>query len=162
MHFHQDVSLSEVMALAGWMSIKNAVIACPSAAPRAACVSTRAAVATELEHLTRRYTSEIGIVIGPDKDIPAPDVNTNERIMAWMMDTYSIMHGATSTAVVTGKPLSLGGSRGRRDATGRCILLRARARGSWTCRWQARAYACRVSATSATPRRAASSRPARK
>ena len=81
----------------------------------------------ELERLTRRYTSEIGIVIGPDRDIPAPDVNTNEKIMAWMMDTYSVMHGATSTAVVTGKPLALGGSRGRRDATGRGVFVCGRA-----------------------------------
>ena len=122
--FHQDVSLSEVMALAGWMSIKNAVIGVPFGGAKGGVrVDPRQLSMRELEHLTRRYTSEIGIIIGPDKDIPAPDVNTNERIMAWMMDTYSIMHGATSTAVVTGKPLSLGGSRGRRDATGRGVFV---------------------------------------
>jgi len=75
----------------------------------------------ELERLTRRYTSEIGIIIGPSKDIPAPDVNTNEQIMAWMMDTYSMNEGATATGVVTGKPIDLGGSLGRREATGRGV-----------------------------------------
>ena len=126
--FHQDVCLSEVMALAGWMSIKNAVIGVPFGGAKGGVrVDPRRLSMRELEHLTRRYTSEIGIVIGPDKDIPAPDVNTNEKIMAWMMDTYSIMHGATSTAVVTGKPLSLGGSRGRRDATGRGVFVCGRA-----------------------------------
>jgi glutamate dehydrogenase (NAD(P)+) len=75
----------------------------------------------ELERLTRRYTSEIGIIIGPSKDIPAPDVNTNEQIMAWMMDTYSMNEGSTATGVVTGKPIDLGGSLGRREATGRGV-----------------------------------------
>ncbi len=126
--FHQDVCLSEVMALAGWMSIKNAVIGVPFGGAKGGVrVDPRKLSEPELERLTRRYTSEIGIVIGPDRDIPAPDVNTNEKIMAWMMDTYSIMHGATSTAVVTGKPLSLGGSRGRRDATGRGVFVCGRA-----------------------------------
>ena len=126
--FHQDVCLSEVMALAGWMSIKNAVIGVPFGGAKGGVrVDPRKLSEPELERLTRRYTSEIGIIIGPDKDIPAPDVNTNEKIMAWMMDTYSIMHGATSTAVVTGKPLSLGGSRGRRDATGRGVFVCGRA-----------------------------------
>ena len=126
--FHQDVCLSEVMALAGWMTIKNAVIGVPFGGAKGGVrVDPRELSEPELERLTRRYTSEIGIVIGPDKDIPAPDVNTNEKIMAWMMDTYSMMHGATSTAVVTGKPLSLGGSRGRRDATGRGVYVCGRA-----------------------------------
>jgi glutamate dehydrogenase (NAD(P)+) len=126
--FHQDVTLSEVMALAGWMSIKNAVIGVPFGGAKGGVrVDPRKLSEPELERLTRRYTSEIGIVIGPDKDIPAPDVNTNQKIMAWMMDTYSMMHGATSTAVVTGKPLSLGGSRGRRDATGRGVFVCGRA-----------------------------------
>jgi glutamate dehydrogenase (NAD(P)+) len=126
--FHQDVCLSEVMALAGWMSVKNAVIGLPFGGAKGGVrVDPRKLSARELEHLTRRYTSEIGIIIGPDKDIPAPDVNTNEQIMAWMMDTYSVMHGATSTAVVTGKPLALGGSRGRRDATGRGVFVCGRA-----------------------------------
>ena len=126
--FHQDVCLSEVMALAGWMSVKNAVIGVPFGGAKGGVrVDPRKLSQPELERLTRRYTSEIGIIIGPDKDIPAPDVNTNEQIMAWMMDTYSMMHGATSTAVVTGKPLSLGGSRGRRDATGRGVFVCGRA-----------------------------------
>jgi len=126
--FHQDVCLSEVMALAGWMSVKNAVIGVPFGGAKGGVrVDPRKLSEPELERLTRRYTSEIGIIIGPDKDIPAPDVNTNEKIMAWMMDTYSMMHGATSTAVVTGKPLSLGGSRGRRDATGRGVFVCGRA-----------------------------------
>ena len=76
----------------------------------------------ELERITRRYTSEIGIIIGPTKDIPAPDVNTNEQVMAWMMDTYSMNEGSTATGVVTGKPVDLGGSLGRRDATGRGVF----------------------------------------
>ena len=126
--FHQDVCLSEVMALSGWMSVKNAVIGVPFGGAKGGVrVDPRTLSARELEHLTRRYTSEIGIIIGPDKDIPAPDVNTNEQIMAWMMDTYSVMHGATSTAVVTGKPLALGGSRGRKDATGRGVFVCGRA-----------------------------------
>ena len=126
--FHQDVCLSEVMALAGWMSVKNAVIGVPFGGAKGGVrVDPRKLSEPELERLTRRYTSEIGIVIGPDRDIPAPDVNTNEKIMAWMMDTYSMMHGATATAVVTGKPLSLGGSRGRRDATGRGVFVCGRA-----------------------------------
>jgi glutamate dehydrogenase (NAD(P)+) len=110
------------------MSIKNAVIGVPFGGAKGGVrVDPRKLSEPELERLTRRYTSEIGIVIGPDRDIPAPDVNTNEQIMAWMMDTYSIMHGATSTAVVTGKPLSLGGSRGRRDATERGVFVCGRA-----------------------------------
>jgi glutamate dehydrogenase (NAD(P)+) len=126
--FHQGVCLSEVMALAGWMSVKNAVIGVPFGGAKGGVrVDPRKLSEPELERLTRRYTSEIGIIIGPDKDIPAPDVNTNEKIMAWMMDTYSMMHGATSTAVVTGKPLALGGSRGRRDATGRGVFVCGRA-----------------------------------
>ena len=126
--FHQDVTLSEVMALAGWMSIKNAVIGVPFGGAKGGVrVDPRQLSEHELERLTRRYTSEIGIIIGPDKDIPAPDVNTNEKIMALMMDTYSMNYGATSTAVVTGKPLSLGGSRGRRDATGRGVFVCGRA-----------------------------------
>jgi glutamate dehydrogenase (NAD(P)+) len=76
----------------------------------------------ELERMTRRYTSEIGLIIGPTKDIPAPDVNTNEQVMAWMMDTYSMNEGATATGVVTGKPIDLGGSLGRREATGRGVF----------------------------------------
>ena len=129
--FHQQVTLSEVMALAGWMSVKNAVIGVPFGGAKGGVrVDPRRLSEPELERLTRRYTSEIGIVIGPDKDIPAPDVNTDEKIMAWMMDTYSMMHGATSTAVVTGKPLVSGRKpRAARRHRARRVRLRARRGG---------------------------------
>lgn len=122
--FHQDVTLPEVMALAAWMSIKNAAVNVPFGGAKGGVrVNPRNLSLAELERLTRRYTSEIGFMIGPDKDIPAPDVNTNEQIMAWMMDTYSMNAGHTATGAVTGKPLSLGGSLGRRDATGRGVFV---------------------------------------
>ena len=121
--FHQDVTLSEVMALAAWMSIKNAAVNVPYGGAKGGVrVDPKTLSRGELERMTRRYTSEIGIIIGPTKDIPAPDVNTNEQIMAWMMDTYSMNEGATATGVVTGKPVDLGGSLGRRDATGRGVF----------------------------------------
>jgi glutamate dehydrogenase (NAD(P)+) len=121
--FHQDVTLSEVMALAAWMSIKNAAVNVPYGGAKGGIrVDPKTLSLGELERMTRRYTSEIGIIIGPTKDIPAPDVNTNEQIMAWMMDTYSMNEGATATGVVTGKPVDLGGSLGRRDATGRGVF----------------------------------------
>src|SRR5581483_2045913 len=126
--FHQDVTLSEVMALAAWMTIKNAAIGVPFGGAKGGVrCDPRMLSMAELERITRRYTSEIGVLIGPHKDIPAPDVNTNERIMAWMMDTYSMNQGVTSTGVVTGKPISLGGSLGRRDATGRGVFIVGRA-----------------------------------
>ncbi|QHE85460.1 Glu/Leu/Phe/Val family dehydrogenase [Hydrogenophaga sp. BPS33] len=121
--FHQDVTLSEVMALSAWMSIKNAAVNVPYGGAKGGVrVDPRQLTRGELERITRRYTSEIGIIIGPTKDIPAPDVNTNEQIMAWMMDTYSMNEGATATGVVTGKPVDLGGSLGRREATGRGVF----------------------------------------
>jgi glutamate dehydrogenase (NAD(P)+) len=121
--FHQDVTLSEVMALSAWMSIKNAAVNVPYGGAKGGIrVDPRTLSRGELERLTRRYTSEIGIIIGPTKDIPAPDVNTNEQVMAWMMDTYSMNEGATATGVVTGKPVDLGGSLGRREATGRGVF----------------------------------------
>ena len=121
--FHQDVTLSEVMALSAWMSIKNAAVNVPYGGAKGGIrVDPKKLSLGELERMTRRYTSEIGIIIGPTKDIPAPDVNTNEQTMAWMMDTYSMNHGATSTGVVTGKPVDLGGSLGRREATGRGVF----------------------------------------
>ncbi|WP_382156536.1 Glu/Leu/Phe/Val dehydrogenase [Hydrogenophaga sp. ANAO-22] len=121
--FHQDVTLSEVMALSAWMSIKNAAVNVPYGGAKGGIrVDPRQLTRGELERVTRRYTSEIGIIIGPTKDIPAPDVNTNEQIMAWMMDTYSMNEGATATGVVTGKPVDLGGSLGRREATGRGVF----------------------------------------
>jgi len=120
--FHQDVTLSEVMALSAWMSVKNAAVNVPYGGAKGGIrVDPKKLSRGELERMTRRYTSEIGIIIGPTKDIPAPDVNTNEQIMAWMMDTYSMNEGATATGVVTGKPIDLGGSLGRREATGRGV-----------------------------------------
>ncbi|WP_459618656.1 Glu/Leu/Phe/Val family dehydrogenase [Bordetella sp. 2513F-2] len=122
--FHQDVTLSEVMALAAWMSIKNAAVNLPYGGAKGGIrVDPRKLSQGELERMTRRYTSEIGVIIGPSKDIPAPDVNTNAQIMAWMMDTYSMNEGATATGVVTGKPISLGGSLGRVEATGRGVFV---------------------------------------
>lgn len=121
--FHQDVTLSEVMALAAWMSVKNAAVNVPYGGAKGGVrVDPRTVSRAELERITRRYTSEIGIVIGPHKDIPAPDMNTNEQVMAWMMDTYSMNVGSTTTGVVTGKPVDLGGSLGRREATGRGVF----------------------------------------
>ncbi len=121
--FHQDVTLSEVMALSAWMSVKNAAVNLPFGGAKGGIrVDPRTLSRGELERMTRRYTSEIGIIIGPTRDIPAPDVNTNEQIMAWMMDTYSMNEGATATGVVTGKPVALGGSLGRKEATGRGVF----------------------------------------
>ena len=121
--FHQDVTLSEVMALSAWMSIKNAAVNVPFGGAKGGVrVDPKTLSRGELERMTRRYTSEIGIIIGPTKDIPAPDVNTNEQVMAWMMDTYSMNEGSTATGVVTGKPIDLGGSLGRREATGRGVF----------------------------------------
>ena len=121
--FHQDVTLSEVMALSAWMSIKNAAVNVPYGGAKGGIrVDPRTLSRAELERVTRRYTSEIGLIIGPTKDIPAPDVNTNDQVMAWMMDTYSMNVGETATGVVTGKPVDLGGSLGRREATGRGVF----------------------------------------
>ncbi|HEY0847759.1 MAG TPA: Glu/Leu/Phe/Val dehydrogenase [Noviherbaspirillum sp.] len=122
--FHQDVTLSEVMALSAWMTIKNAAVNVPYGGAKGGIrVDPRTLSQGELQRMTRRYTSEINIIIGPNKDIPAPDVNTNEKVMAWMMDTYSMNMGSTATGVVTGKPVSLGGSLGRHEATGRGVFV---------------------------------------
>ncbi|MBF6618310.1 MAG: Glu/Leu/Phe/Val dehydrogenase [Candidimonas sp.] len=122
--FHQDVTLSEVMALAAWMSVKSAAVNLPFGGAKGGVrLDPRNYSRSELERITRRYTSEIGAIIGPNKDIPAPDVNTNAQTMAWMMDTYSMNEGATTTGVVTGKPVSLGGSLGRVEATGRGVYV---------------------------------------
>ncbi len=122
--FHQDVTLSEVMALSAWMTIKNAAVNLPYGGGKGGIrIDPRKYSTGELERLTRRYTTEIGLIIGPEKDIPAPDVNTNPQTMAWMMDTYSMNVGCTATGVVTGKPVSLGGSLGRADATGRGVFV---------------------------------------
>lgn len=122
--FHQDVTLSEVMALSAWMTVKNAAVNVPYGGAKGGIrVNPKNLSNAELQRLTRRYTSEINIIIGPTKDIPAPDVNTNEKVMAWMMDTYSMNQGSTATGVVTGKPISLGGSLGRQEATGRGVFV---------------------------------------
>ncbi|MGZ5818608.1 MAG: Glu/Leu/Phe/Val family dehydrogenase [Burkholderiaceae bacterium] len=122
--FHQSVTLSEVMALSAWMTVKNAAVNVPYGGAKGGIrVDPKTLSRGELERMTRRYTSEIGHIIGPTKDIPAPDVNTNEQIMAWMMDTYSMNEGVTASGVVTGKPISLGGSLGRQEATGRGVFV---------------------------------------
>lgn len=122
--YHPDVTLEEVMALSAWMTIKNAAVNLPYGGAKGGIRLDPALLSMkELEKVTRRYTSEIGIIIGPQQDIPAPDVNTNGKIMAWMMDTYSMNTGATATGVVTGKPIELGGSLGRVAATGRGVFV---------------------------------------
>ncbi|MBB4842569.1 glutamate dehydrogenase (NAD(P)+) [Paucibacter oligotrophus] len=122
--YHPDVTLEEVMALSAWMTIKNAAVNLPYGGAKGGIrLDPKTLSMKELEKVTRRYTSEIGIIIGPQQDIPAPDVNTNGQIMAWMMDTYSMNTGATSTGVVTGKPIALGGSLGRVQATGRGVFV---------------------------------------
>ncbi|CAH0356550.1 Glu/Leu/Phe/Val dehydrogenase [Sphingobium sp. CECT 9361] len=119
LRFHPDVSLEEVMALAAWMTIKNAAVNLPFGGAKGGIrVDPSTLSQRELEKVTRRYTSEIGLIIGPQQDIPAPDVGTNPQVMAWVMDTYSQNVGATVTGVVTGKPVHLGGSLGRTRATG--------------------------------------------
>jgi glutamate dehydrogenase (NAD(P)+) len=125
--FHPDVTLEEVMALSAWMTVKTAAVNLPFGGAKGGVrVDPKQLSMKELEKLTRRYTSEIGCIIGPQEDIPAPDVNTNAQIMAWMMDTYSMNVGATVTGVVTGKPTHLGGSYGRVTATGRGVFVTGR------------------------------------
>ena len=122
--YHPDVSLDEVTALAAWMTWKCAVADIPFGGGKGgvSCDPTRLS-RRELEALTRRYVADIIEAIGPEKDVLAPDVNTDEQIMAWVMDTYSMHVGHTTTSVVTGKPLELGGSVGRREATGRGVMI---------------------------------------
>jgi glutamate dehydrogenase (NAD(P)+) len=122
--YHPNVTLDEVTALAAWMTWKCAVAHIPFGGGKGGvvCDPTRMS-RRELEALTRRYVAEIIDAIGPEKDIPAPDVNTNDQIMAWVMDTYSMHVGQTTTAVVTGKPIEMGGSLGRREATGRGVMI---------------------------------------
>ncbi|EBO9763010.1 Glu/Leu/Phe/Val dehydrogenase [Salmonella enterica subsp. enterica serovar Newport] len=125
--YHPDVELNEVMALSAWMTIKCAAVNIPYGGAKGGIrVDPFSLSEGELERLTRRYTSEIGVIIGPQQDIPAPDVGTNGRVMAWMMDTYSMNHGTTITGVVTGKPVHLGGSLGREKATGRGVFITGR------------------------------------
>ena len=119
-----DVNLDEVLALASWMTWKCAVVNIPFGGAKGGVICDPMNMSRgELERLTRRYTSEIIDIIGPEKDVPAPDMNTNEQTMAWIMDTYSMHEGHTVTSVVTGKPLNLGGSRGRTEATGRGVQV---------------------------------------
>lgn len=122
--YHQDVELNEVMALSAWMTIKTAVLNLPFGGAKGGVrVNPKELSTRELERLTRRFTSEISPIIGPQIDIPAPDVGTNANIMGWMMDTYSSIKGHTVTGVVTGKPVHLGGSLGRVRATGRGVFV---------------------------------------
>jgi glutamate dehydrogenase (NAD(P)+) len=123
--FAPDVTLDEVRALASWMTWKCAVVNIPFGGGKGGIICDPHVMSdAELEKLTRRYTAEIIDFIGPERDVPAPDVNTNEKVMAWIMDTYSMHSRHTVTAVVTGKPMALGGSRGRPEATGRgCMIV---------------------------------------
>ena len=129
--YHQDVSLDEVKALAMWMTWKCAVVGIPFGGGKGGVVvDPKKLSRREVENLTRRFATEIEVLIGPERDIPAPDVNTNAQTMAWIMDTYSMHVGYTVPGVVTGKPISLGGSEGRNEATARgtvfCIVEAAR------------------------------------
>ncbi len=125
--YHPDVTLDEVRALAMWMTWKCAVVGIPYGGAKGGVVCNPKVMSErELERLTRRYTSEISMFIGPESDIPAPDVNTTPQTMAWIMDTYSMTKGYSVPAVVTGKPIEIGGSLGRREATGRGVMFTTR------------------------------------
>ena len=125
--YHPDVTLDEVRALAMWMTWKCAVVGIPYGGAKGGVVCNPKVMSErELERLTRRFTSEIVMFIGPESDIPAPDVNTTPQTMAWIMDTYSMIKGYSVPAVVTGKPIEIGGSLGRREATGRGVMLTTR------------------------------------
>jgi glutamate dehydrogenase (NAD(P)+) len=122
--YSPDVTLDEVRALASWMTWKCAVVNIPfGGAKGGIIVDPKKMSLAELEKMTRRYTAELIEFLGPEKDVPAPDMGTNEQTMAWMMDTYSMHMRQTVTAVVTGKPINIGGSRGRREATGRGVMI---------------------------------------
>jgi glutamate dehydrogenase (NAD(P)+) len=124
LRYSPDVTLDEVRALASWMTWKCAVVNIPFGGAKGGVICDPHKMSQgELERMTRRYTAELVEFIGPEKDVPAPDMNTNEQTMAWMMDTYSMHMRQTVTAVVTGKPINIGGSRGRREATGRGIMI---------------------------------------
>src|SRR5277367_3365441 len=122
--YSPEVSLDEVRALASWMTWKCAVVNIPFGGAKGGIICDPKKMSqTELERMTRRYTAELIEFIGPEKDVPAPEMGTNEQTMAWMMDTFSMNMRQTVTAVVTGKPINMGGSRGRREATGRGIMI---------------------------------------
>src|SRR5476649_271327 len=122
--YSPEVTLDEVRALASWMTWKCAVVNIPFGGAKGGIICDPHKMSqTELERMTRRYTAELIEFIGPEKDVPAPDINTNEQTMAWIMDTYSMHMRQTDTAAVTGKPVNIGGSRGRREATGRGIAV---------------------------------------
>jgi glutamate dehydrogenase (NAD(P)+) len=122
--YSPDVTLDEVRALASWMTWKCAVVNIPFGGAKGGVICDPKKLSMgELERITRRYTAELVEFIGPEKDVPAPDMNTNEQVMAWMMDTYSMHMRQTVTSVVTGKPVNMGGSRGRREATGRGVMI---------------------------------------
>jgi glutamate dehydrogenase (NAD(P)+) len=122
--YSPDVTLDEVRALAAWMTWKCAVVNIPFGGAKGGVICDPHKMSLgELERMTRRYTAELVEFIGPEKDVPAPDINTNEQVMAWMMDTFSMHMRQTVTSVVTGKPINIGGSRGRREATGRGIMI---------------------------------------
>ncbi len=125
--YHPSVTLDEVKALAAWMTWKTAVVNVPYGGGKGGVICDPKKMSQkELENMTRRYASELSIIIGPDRDIPAPDVYTNAQTMAWIMDTYSMIQGHSCLAVVTGKPIELGGSRGRNEATARGCLFTIR------------------------------------
>src|SRR5947209_18636535 len=125
--FHPNVTLDEVKALASWMTWKCATVGIPYGGGKGGVVCNPKKMSIgELERMTRRYASEISIIIGPEEDIPAPDVYTNAQTMAWIMDTYSMTKGTTTLGVVTGKPLALGGSKGRDRATARGVQFALR------------------------------------
>ena len=125
--FDLNVDIDEVRALAAWMTWKCAIVDIPFGGAKGGVICDPKALSQgELERITRRYTATIMDILGPDRDVPAPDVGTNEQVMAWIMDTYSMHVRQSSTAVVTGKPLALGGSKGRREATGRGLMLAMR------------------------------------
>lgn len=144
--YHQDVSLDEVRALAMWMTWKCAVVNIPFGGAKGGVIVDPTHLSLrELENLTRRFATEISPLIGHDGDIPAPDVNTNQQIMAWLMDTISMHHGHLESAITTGKPLGLGGSLGRADATGRgvsFVVASAPNFSDWICK--ARRPSCKA------------------
>ena len=148
--YSPEVTLDEVRALASWMTWKCAVVNIPFGGAKGGVICDPKKMSQgELERMTRRYTSEMIEFIGPEKDVPAPDVNTNEQTMAWMMDTYSMHMRQTVTSVVTGKPLNIGGSRGRMEATGRGVHggVRREPALSQACPSRAAASSFRASAT---------------